>query len=38
MKYVQFAVNVCIYEMLFFTCTEQASTMSPVDETQDYDY
>ena len=24
--------------MLFFTCTDHISTMSPVSETQDYDY
>ena len=31
MKCVQFAVNVCICicEMLFLTCTEHTSTMSP---------
>ena len=33
-----FAVNVCLYEMLFLTNSEQTSTMSPVNETQDYDY
>ena len=35
---VPFAVNVCIREMLFLTCTEHTSTMSPVSETQDYGY
>ena len=29
MKYVPLAVNVCICEMLFLTCTEHTSTMSP---------
>ena len=38
MKYVPFAVNVCIYEMLFLTCAEHTSTISPVSETQDYGY
>ena len=38
MKRVLFAVNVCICEMLFLTCTEHTSTTSPVNETQDYDY
>ena len=40
MKCVQFAVNacICICEMLFLTCTEHTSTMSPVSETQDYGY
>ena len=38
MKHVLFAVNVCICEMLFLTCTEHTSTTSPVNETQDYDY
>ena len=40
MKYVPFAVNVCICEMLFLTCTdlEHTSAMSLVNKTQDYDY
>ena len=38
MKYVQFAVNACICEMLFFTCTEHTSTTLPVNEAQDYDH
>ena len=38
MKCVPFDVNVCICEMLFLTCTEHTSTMSPVSETQDYGY
>ena len=38
MKCVPFAVNVCLCEMLFLTCTEHTSTMSPVNETQGYDY
>ena len=38
MKCVPFAVNVCICEMLFLTCTEHTSTMSPVNEALDYDY
>ena len=38
MKCVSFAVNVCIFEMLFLTCTEHTSTISPVNETQDSDY
>ena len=38
MKCVSFAVNVCLCEMLFLTCTEHTSTTSPVNETQDYDY
>ena len=29
MKCVSFAVNVCICEMLFLTCTEHTSIMSP---------
>ena len=29
---------ICIREMVFLTCTEHTSTMSPVNETQDYDY
>ncbi len=37
MRCVPFAVNICIREMLFLTCTEHTSTMSPVNETQDYD-
>ena len=37
MKCVSFAVNVCIFEMLFLACTEHTSTMSPVSETQDSD-
>ncbi len=32
MKNVPFAVNVCLCEMLFLTCTEQTSTTSPVNE------
>ena len=28
MKYVLFAVNVCMCEMLFLTCTEHTSTIS----------
>ena len=38
MKCVHLAVNVCICEMLFLTCTEHTSTTSPVTEAQDYDY
>ena len=38
MKCVLFAVNVCICEMLFLTCTEHTSTTSPVNETQEYGY
>ena len=38
MKCVPFALNVCLCEMLFLTCTEHTSTISPVNETQDYDY
>ena len=38
MKYVPFAINVCICEMLFLTCTEHTSTTLPVNESQDYDY
>ena len=38
MKCVPFALNVCLCEMLFLTCTEHTSTTSPVNETQDYDY
>ncbi len=30
MKYVPFAVNVCIWEILFPTCTEHTSITSPV--------
>ena len=37
MKCVSFTVNVCICDMLFLTCTEHTSTMSPVSESQDYD-
>ena len=29
MKYVPFAVNICICEMLFLTCTDHTSTTSP---------
>ena len=29
---------ISIFEMLFLTCTEHTSTMSPVSETQDSDY
>ena len=32
MKCVLFAVNVCICEMLFLTCTEHTSITSPVNE------
>ncbi len=32
MKYVPFAVNVCIWEILFPTCTEHTSITSPVNE------
>ncbi len=32
MKCVLFAVNVCLCEMLFLTCTEHTSTTSPVNE------
>ena len=32
MKCVPFAVNVCLCEMLFLTCTEHTSTTSPVNE------
>ena len=38
MKCEPFAIKVCICEMLFLTCTEHTSTMSPVNESQDYDY
>ena len=38
MKCASFAVNVCICEMLFLTCTEHTSTVSPVNEALDYDY
>ena len=38
MKCVHLAVNVCICEMLFLTCTEHTSTTSPVSEALDYDY
>ena len=38
MKCVLFAVNVCICEILFLTCTEHTSAMSLVNKTQDYDY
>ena len=40
MKYVPFAVSICICEMLFLACTDHISTMSPwpVREIQDYDY
>ena len=38
MKCVPFAVNVCLCEMLFLTCSEHTSAMSPVNETQGYDY
>ena len=38
MKCVPFAVNVCICEMLFLTCAEHTSTMSPVSEALDYYY
>ena len=34
------AINqIClVYVKLILTCTEHTSTMSPVDESQDYDY
>ena len=32
MKCVLFAINVCLCEMLFLTCTEHTSTTSPVNE------
>ncbi len=32
MKNVPFAVNVCLCEMLFLTCTEHTSNTSPVNE------
>ena len=38
MKCVPFAVNVCLCEMLFLICSEHTSAMSPVNETQGYDY
>ena len=39
MKCVQFDVKVVICEILFLTCTEHTSTMSPeLNEAQDYDY
>ena len=38
MKCVFFTVNVCTCDMLLLTCTEHTSTMSPVSESQDYDY
>ena len=38
MKYVPFAIKVCIYEMLFLACSDHISTMSPVSDTQDYDF
>ena len=38
MKCVLFALNVCICEMLFLARTEHTSTMSPVSETQNFDY
>ena len=38
MKCVPFAVNVCLCEMLFLTCSEHTSTMLPVNESQDYDH
>ena len=37
MKYVPFAIKVCICEMLLLTCTEHTSVMLPVNKTQDYD-
>ena len=36
--YQSFAVSICICEMLFSTYTDHISIMSPVSETQDYDY
>ena len=38
MKYVPFAIKVCICEMLFLACSDHISTMPPVSDTQDYDY
>ena len=39
MKYVSFAIKVCICEMLFLAWIKKhISTMSPVNEAQDYDY
>ncbi len=32
MKCVLFAINACLCEMLFLTCTEYTSTTSPVNE------
>ncbi len=32
MKCVPFAINACLSEMLFLTCTEHTSTTSPVNE------
>ena len=32
MKCVPFAINVCLCEMLFLTCTEHTSTTSSVNE------
>ena len=32
MKCVPFAINACLCEMLFLTCTEHTSTTSPVNE------
>ena len=36
--YRSFAVSIYICEMLFSTCTDHISIMSPISETQDYDY
>ena len=37
--YVQFAENVCTCEMLFLACIKKhTSTMSPVNEAQNYEY
>ena len=38
MKIIPITVNAYAQEILILTCTEHASTISPVDETQKYDY
>ena len=36
-RYVPITVNACAWEILILTCTEHASTTSPVNETQKCD-
>ena len=38
MKIAPITVNACAQDILILRCTEYASTTSPVNETQKYDY